>query len=449
MKNKNILALISSILLASSSVNASFLPTPNPYKIGPEGRSVEDLRDFAKPNRMFQILPNRPIVATDSSGSRLYYTPNGRLAVSISKDGKTTYSLNGITKTRDAQGNLTGISRNIKGTNKIEVMNEFGELLSTKETGIGGKIIKEYDKDNNLTKTYEYNKYGKTISAVTNEMTKGKTVFDEKGLASYELDYEGNRMAKYEYDDKNRMRVKTDMYGNKTHFSENSEMLYTENKDGVVLSKYNYVYDDKGNHVLESSFDPATRETTYFENGKQTVSKNYAGAVTVDYLWNGSQLVSTFNRENQETTWYDVDGRTLYTSFNDEAISKNLYHQGQLVGIWDVRTSQVTIFKNERREVVLQLGDFGSAVTQPSDVMRYSNGTDEIFFKKKSVDDKIVSIPEGFNYVNTFKGYVLAEKEDGSGNIIEYEPVVEPTGELIKQWIDAGLVEQKMLVNPV
>jgi len=417
--------------------------------MGPEGRSVEDLRDFAKPNRMFQILPNRPIVATDASGSRLYFTPTGRLAVSISKDGKTTYSLNGITKTRDAQGNLTSVARNIKGTNKIEVANEFGEIISHRETGLGGKVVKEYDKDYNLTRTFEYNKYGKTISAITNEMTKGKTVFDEKGLASYELDYEGNRMAKYIYDDKNRLNVKVDMYGNKTHYSVNGEMLYTENKDGVVLAKYNYIYDDKGNYVLENSFDPLTRETTYFENGKQTVAKNYAGAITTDYFWNGSKLISTFNRENQETTWYDIEGRTLYTSFNDEAISKNLYYKGQLVGVWDVRTNQVTIFKNERREMVLQLGDVGAAVTEASDIVRYSNGTDELLFRNKYVNDGTIKIPEGFSYVDTFKGYVLSEKSDGSGNIVSYEQIFEPTGEFIKKWIDAGLIDEKSLVNPL
>ncbi|MDR1244635.1 MAG: hypothetical protein LBJ98_01490, partial [Endomicrobium sp.] len=34
-----------------------------------------------------------------------------------------------------------------------------------------------------------------------------------------------------------------------------------------------------------------------------------------------------------------------------------LYYKGQLVGIWDVRKGQVTIFKNERKELVLQLAE--------------------------------------------------------------------------------------------
>jgi len=444
---KNLSAVLLSIFLISSSAHA-FLPMPNPYKMGPEGRSVEDLRDFAKPNQMFQILPNRPIVATDSSGSRLYYTPTGKLAVSISKDGNSTFSLNGITKTRDSEGNITSVSKNVKGTNRIEIKNEFGEILSYKETGLGGKVMKEYDKDNNLTKTFEYNKYGKTISAITNEMTKGKTVFDEKGLAAYELDFEGNRMAKYEYDDKNRLKMKTDVYGNMTHYAANGEMMYTENKDGIVLQKYNYSYDDRGNYSLESSIDPTTRDITYYKNGKQTVTKNYMGAVITDYLWHGSKLVATFNRENQETTWYDRDGKTLYTSFNNQAISKNLYNEGQLVGVWDVRTNQVTIFKNERKALVMQLGDFGTAVTEPIDIAHYSNGIDNLYFSQKYLDDGTITVPVGYNYVNTEKGYVLAEKE-GGGNIIAFEPVVEPTGELVKKWIDEGLIEKSSLLRPL
>jgi hypothetical protein len=72
-------------------------------------------------------------------------------------------------------------------------------------------------------------------------------------------------------------------------------------------------------------------------------------------MWNGAKLVYTFNRTNHETTWYDISGKTLYTTYDNEIISKHLYYKGQLVGIWDVRKAQVTIFKNERKELVLQL----------------------------------------------------------------------------------------------
>lgn len=400
MKKLNTILL--SLIFTAGTLNASFLPTPNPYVIGPEGRSVEDLRDFARPNQMFSVLPNRPIVATDASGARQYYTPSGKLAVSVATNGETTFSLQGTSITKDAEGKVTSISKNIVGTNLIETKNEFGEVIGYKETGLGGKVLKEYDKDTNLTKTYNYDQFGKNISSIVNEMTQAKTVFDDRGLAAYELDYEGNRLTKYEYDDKNRLTLKTDMYGNRTHYdTSNGTMVYTENKDGIVLSRYNYVYDSIGNYTLDNVVDPTTKEITYFKNGKQTVTKNHAGAVVTDYFWNGSKLVATFNRENQETTWYDIDGRTLYTSFNDKVISKNLYHKGQLVGIWDAKNNQVTILKNERRELILQLGDFGEV----------ADGEDGFEFNK--------------------------------------DVVKEPTGEDIKAWIDAGLIDSKYLINPL
>jgi hypothetical protein len=329
-------------------LNAQLLSIHNPYSIGPEGRSVEDLKDFAKPNQMMAILPNRPVEATDSLGNKQYFTPMGKLAVSVSKDGQVTYSLNGIAKTFDAEGKLISTEKNLKGTNLIEVRNEFGEILSYKETCFGGNVVKEYDKDKNLTKTYTYNSYGKTVTSITNELTHGKTIY-EKGLVAYDVDYEGNLTAKYEYDNKNKLILRTDMYGNKTHYDEHRNVTYTENKDGIILEQYNYLYDKNGDYVLDNTYDPSTRETTYYKNGRQQYTKNAEGAVVIDYSWNGSKLMFTFNRTNQETIWYDIDGRTLYTTFNDEVISKNLYYKGQLVGVWNARDKQITVFKNGKK----------------------------------------------------------------------------------------------------
>ena len=158
---KKLYPILLSIIFTAGTVNASFLKMNNPYVIGPEGRTVEDLRSFARPNQMFRVMPNRPVVATDASGARLYYTPTGKLAVSINKSGETTFSLNGVTKTMDSKGNLTSVTKNVKGTNISEVQNEFGEIIGYKETGYGGKVIREYDKDKNLTRTINYNEYGK------------------------------------------------------------------------------------------------------------------------------------------------------------------------------------------------------------------------------------------------------------------------------------------------
>ncbi|MDR2067055.1 MAG: hypothetical protein LBP57_04395 [Endomicrobium sp.] len=381
---KKIISLLSLtfLILSSAKIYASLAATQNPYNIGPEGRTVEDLTNFAKPKDMFSILPNKPIQATDSSGNRQLFTTTGSLALSISKDGSITFSLSGQSRTIDSKGNLKEVEKNVVGTNIVEVRNEFGELVSYKEKGLGGQVVKEYDKDKNLTKTNVYDAYGKRMVASVNELTKAKTVFDDKGRAVYDLDYEGNRTAKYEYDENNMLAKKIDMYGNTTYYDKNQNPDVVKNKEGMEITKYIYIEDKDGNLSLDKTEDKETGETTYFKDGKQQYTRNQSGTVVSEYGWVGSKLVYSFNKLNNETTWYDIDGKALYVAFNDTIISKNLYYEGQMVGIWDKRTNEVTIFKNERRELTLKIDDD-----------------------------------------------------------------VEPTGEMIKAWIDAGLIDQKYLTG--
>ncbi|MDR2192233.1 MAG: RHS repeat protein [Endomicrobium sp.] len=417
-------SILLALLLISVNLNAAPMSGKNPYMFGfgNAARPVEDLRGYAKPNQMSRILPNRIIQATDSSGNKQFYTPTGKMALSIAKDGSRTYSLNGVQQSMDKNGKLLSVSKNVSGTNWIEVTNEFGEIISYKETDIGGKIIAEYDKDKNQTKQYVYDEYGKNISSIANLMTQGKTVFDDNGNPSYELDYEGNRMAKYEYDDLNNLISKTDAYGNVTKFDAQGNMTHTENKDGIVLTSYIYDYDKYGNYVLVTAFDPTTKSTTYFKDGKQQYTKNYAGAIITDYFWNGSKLIATFNRENQETTWFDIDGRTLYTTFNEQLISEYLYYNGQLVGLYDARVNQVTIFKNERRELVLQLGEYGDAIKGETQVIK------EIGAKESEHIWGPIETVEGFE---------------------PYKPGPRPTAEDIIKWIKAGLIDNKYITSPL
>ena len=421
---KKIICVSLLLSLISLNINAAPMSSKNPYMFGfgNAARPVEDLRSYAKPNKMTRILPNRIIQATDSSGNRQFYTPTGRMALSIGKDGSRTYSLNGMQKSTDKDGKLLSVSKNVTGTNMIEVTNEFGEIISYKETGIGGKIIAEYDKDRNQTRQYIYDEYGKNISAIVNLMNGGRTVFDDGGKPAYELDYEGNRMAKYEYDEYNKLVSKTDAYGNVTLYDDKGNMTHTENKDGTVLVSYNYGYDKNNNYVLLTAFDPTTRSTTYFEDGKQKYSTNYAGAVTTDYFWNGSKLIATFNRENQETTWYDIDGKTLYTSFNDQIINEYLYYKGQLVGVFDARVNQVTIFKNERRELVLQLGKQGEPIKGEKQVIKEIGATEGEHI---------------WGPVETVEGFE------------PYDPGPRPTAEDIMRWIEAGLIDNKYISSPL
>ncbi|MDR1417667.1 MAG: hypothetical protein LBI80_00630 [Endomicrobium sp.] len=352
---KNIMLLSLTFVISFSSIGYSALPTQNPYNIGPEGRTVEDLTSFAKPKDMVSILPNRPVQATDSLGNRQFFTTTGALALSISKDGSITFSLSGQSKTIDAKGDLKKEEKNIVGTNISEIKNEFGEIVAYKEKGLGGQVVKEYDKDKNLTKTNVYDSYGKRMVASVNELTKAKTVFDDKGRAIYDLDYEGNHTAKYEYNDNNMLTTKIDMYGNKTHYDESQNPTYVENREGMVISEYIYKEDKNGNLSLEKTYDKRSGETTYFKDGKQQYTRDRSGSVITEYGWNGSKMIYSFNKTNNETTWYDIDGKALYVAINDEIISKNLYYHGQMVGVWDRRTSEVIVFKNERRELTLKV----------------------------------------------------------------------------------------------
>ncbi|MDR3112777.1 MAG: hypothetical protein LBU09_00190, partial [Endomicrobium sp.] len=275
--------LLTLLLISVNVVNAAPLPGSgkNPYMFGfgNAARPVEDLRSYARPNQVFNIVPNRPVVATDQSGNRQMFTPSGSMVMSISKDGTRTYSLSGEQRTYDKNGQLVSVSKNNVGSNMIEVTNSFGEIISYKETDMGGVVVAEYDKEMNKTREYIYKEYGKNISSIKNLMTGGEIVYNDDGLPSYALDYEGNRMESYVYNELKQLVYKSDAYGNITMYSPDGNMTHTEDKDGRVLVSYNYGYDKYNNFVLLTSFDPTTNSTTYFKDGKQDVTKNYAGAV--------------------------------------------------------------------------------------------------------------------------------------------------------------------------
>jgi hypothetical protein len=422
MKKINIIML--SLILISGNLNASFLPQSNPLKFGRDNAAMEvkDLRSYGKANQMFRIMPGRAIQATDKNGDKLFLLPTGKLALSVSKDGTTSFQLNGSVVTKDKDGKVTGKTKNLMGTNLVEEVNEFGEVISYKEMDGGGKVYRTYDYQMNLTATYIYDQFGKTLSAITNELNKGQTIFDELGRAAYEIDFEGNRMMKYIYKDDGRVDSKVVVFGNTTHYADNGTMTYTENKNGIVLCSYNYGYDKDNNYVLLSSFDPTERKTTYYDKNRPTVVKNYAGAVTDEYIYTGSKLIASYNTQSQEMTWYDLGGKALYTSFHDELISKNIYYQGALIGIWNARNNQLTIVQKDRREVTVQLGDYGDPIIGEKDVIK-EIGKDEDSHKWGKADAVL-----GFE---------------------AYDPGKEPTAEDILKWIAAGLLDHKYIGSPL
>lgn len=351
---KNILVLVLSLILAVGNVGASFLDTPSPYSFGPAGRTVADLRNFATPKMMVNILPNRPVVATDSSGNRVYYTPDGKMSLSISKDGSMNFSLGGTTKSIDAEGNLTSVSSRISGTDIAEIKNEFGELLGYRQYNASGAVSKEYDNQGNLTRTYNYDKYGKTISYITDEMSKTKTTYDELGREIAIYDADGYIVSASQYQDvsyergedgktiniirhdktnSNGLLVSRENYQYKresleaplelvhttTFFNEKGSATITKDANGYVISRFVYKQDSNGNEVLSEIVNPRTGEVTYYQNGKEDKTVNAEGTVIKQCFWNGSKLMFSVTL-GKDGTWSTIT-RNTYT----EDAKNNVY----------------------------------------------------------------------------------------------------------------------------
>lgn len=406
---KKIQVLIISILFLTSNLQASLFESPQPYSFGPEGRTIADLRDFAKPKQMASILPNRPVAATDSSGARVYYTPDGKMTLTVEKDGTMTFSLGGVTKEKDSLGNLTKTTTAIKGSgNLYEIKNEFDEVIGYKALDGEGNTAIEYDKDMNKTKTYNYGLFGKTISYIVDEMTKEKTTYDQYGREMATYDADGYILTTYQYEDvsyeygdgknlsvvKNtnsslgqgllftkkdyQLNAKGETINTTTYFDKEGLVTHIKDSEGTTIMKYNYDQDDKGNKVLTSVINVLTKEKTYYENGKETVTKNDQDVVIKKYYWEGSKLLYTTNLaadgSTSETTMYDIDGTELYTTFknivynddgtinkvmgNDDEVWEQYYYKEDAEGnkiidyVENVQDKTKTYYDDEGRQTV-------------------------------------------------------------------------------------------------
>lgn len=386
LKSIKTIAIASSLSLGMGNipVSADFMSALQPSPYSEPGRAMQDLQSYAAPVKMMDIIPNRPITAHEKDGTLVFYSPDGKLIVQVGTDGAMSFTVNGLTKTKDAQGNLTSTTEVQQGTNKEVVKNAAGEVLGYKQLAMGGQVVSEYDYDGNLTKSYQYDKYGKNVTLVVDELTQTKTIFNADGLAEYDIDAEGNKVATYAYDAKHRLSSKTDVYGNITHYDTKQNATFTEDSTGNVVTRYNYRtvdadgttiarYDSKGEvierfndkddsdaaYMLDSVEAVDTGEVTYFDNnGKQTVTKNAAGSIVKDYEWDhvAQKLLFTFDRESQETTWYDILGRATSTTVNAVKINEWLYNKGRMVGYWNSYTGTTTIFKNQREELTINSG---------------------------------------------------------------------------------------------
>jgi len=50
----------------------------------------------------------------------------------------------------NAEGKLTSDSKQVAGTNIVEIKNDKGQIIGRQVLGYGGKVVKEYDDQSNL-----------------------------------------------------------------------------------------------------------------------------------------------------------------------------------------------------------------------------------------------------------------------------------------------------------
>ncbi|MBN2407992.1 MAG: hypothetical protein JXJ19_09890 [Elusimicrobia bacterium] len=339
----------------------SLMATGDPYSYVPSQiykPGADEL--FREAKKLIDVAPLRPLVVRDKKGNIMFTTSTGEVMVGLDTSGNMTFSLAGIKHhARDAQGNLTAVWEREKGSNKVYKKNEFGEVTGIEEHAMGGKTVAEYDEDGNKTKSYQYNRYGKSMEWVVDELTQSKTKFDSKGNAEYDVNFEGHIMARYRYDSAGRLEHKVDSYGNRTYFDKTGNMTRTVDMDGNTMVTYNYRKDANGNTVLSTVKDEMSGNVTIYKDNKPQEVRNNTGAIIQDYHWQGTKLIYTENLESGEVTWYK-NGERTYTTYEGKLVTEWMYHEGKLVGVWNVNSSTLTLYTHGREEVKLMYDEMPS-----------------------------------------------------------------------------------------
>lgn len=330
MKRANLLLIAAFIIISIAGNKAS--AKIDPYSFAPKTMRLPG-ETFKPAKRLVDINPVRPLVVTDKNGNKMYVTSEGDVMVSVDKNGNRTFSLQGRrSHVRNAKNELTRRWENQAGSNEVIETNEFGETVARYEKGMGGKTMAEYDANGNITRTYEYDQYGKNVEWVVDELTQTRVKYDEKGKAIYDVDFEGTKIGTYEYNREGRLLYRVDVYGNKTTYDKSGNRIETVSEEGKIIAKYLYEKDDNGYYQI-SSIKDENGNITYYKEGKQYEERDSNGTLIKTYKWQGSKLVYSNDIVTGYITWYKNDKPT-YTTFAGELVSEWLYHEGKIMGIW-------------------------------------------------------------------------------------------------------------------
>jgi len=341
---------ISVIIIGLFGVASFCAENFSPYDYFPQGTYQSQDQLEQEPHATIEILPYRPLVIRDSDGNKMYVSSKGKVMLKIDKQGNRTFFVGGLAHHEtNSNGGLTKKWKHIQGTNKVEVQNEFGEQIGMQKLGLGNKVVSEYDEKSNLTRSYKYNKYGKRMAWIVDELTLTKTECDEQGKPLWDIDFEGYKVAWYSYNEKGKLALKEDVYGNKTYYNRDG-MQYTVDYEGNTIATYHYDRDEHGYLALLSVKDEITGNVTIYNRGRPNEVRNSVGTVIKKYEWEGTKLIYTLDVETNEVTWYD-NGRPTYVTYDDSLERQWFYLEGKLAGVWSPGTSSFLLYTHGRKEI--------------------------------------------------------------------------------------------------
>ena len=357
MKNVGVGTLLIGLVIASLRAE-NF----SPYSYMPEQVGKFISQDVEETKPIIEVLPHRPMLITDSKGNKMFATKEGKVMLTIDNKGNKTFFSKGLkVRQEDSKGNLTKTFNRIKGTNKVIVKNEWEKKIGSEELGLGNKVVKEFDEKGNIKMTYGYNRYGKTLKWVMDELTQKKTICDDKGNSIKDVNFEGFEIASYERDEKGKLLYKEDVHGNKTFYDEYENSIYTEDVDGSEIATFNYKTNDDGYKILFSVEENGITVTYFDETGKQTVTKNLGRTETTlrEWTWHGTELLYTFDAQTKEITWYE-NGRPTKTTYDGNLTSEWFYIEGVLAGKYNFTNAELTLYQWGREKVSLYYPDYSN-----------------------------------------------------------------------------------------
>ncbi|MBC2258910.1 DUF6531 domain-containing protein [Listeria booriae] len=390
----------------------------------------------------------------DHAGRRIIYDyEHAKLkAVTDELGNKFTYRY-------DENGKLAGV---VNPRNIQTVENLFDERNRTVEQNFpdGGKMLYEYDDDNNKIMLTEQN--GNKITYIRDDNYRNTeviyedgreiSVFNEQNQCVAFTDKNGN-ITRYEYDDNGNMTCVEDALGNKTHFvfnkwnkpelvtyADGGNYLHTYDENGNLVGvkdpigrEIQLVYNSNGLIKKVIHADKAQTEMSYDTFGNIVMLKDERGAVTkykYDVL---NRVVETFDGNGNITKFaYDLSGRIISVENSSGNLRKYVYNEsGKVIKVIDFDSSEVTTEYNELGKISKITNQIGGVTELEYDLMWNISSITEA---NGARTEYLYNTLNNLSRIKDAKGKDKNYKYDAHGNIIEFK---QPNNASIKYKYDA------------